>query len=96
MMTDQITQAQKDVSPFAPGFWEHVGRGFGGAVVTRRDSIFATPGSYGWDGGFGTSFVVDPAEEMVAIFMIQRMMTRPDDDAIKRDFLRLAYQAIDD
>jgi CubicO group peptidase (beta-lactamase class C family) len=96
MMTDQITQAQKDVSPFAPGFWDQVGWGFGGAVVTRRDSIFATPGSYGWDGGFGTSFIVDPAEEMVAIFMIQRMMTRPDDDAIKRDFLTLAYQAIDD
>jgi CubicO group peptidase (beta-lactamase class C family) len=39
---------------------------------------------------------VDPAEEMVAILMMQRMMTRPDDDRIKRDFLTLAYQAIDD
>jgi hypothetical protein len=33
---------------------------------------------------------------MVAILMMQRMMTRPDDDRIKRDFLTLAYQAIDD
>jgi CubicO group peptidase (beta-lactamase class C family) len=96
MMTDQITQAQKDASPFAPGFWERLGWGFGGAVVNRRGNIYETPGAYGWDGGFGTSFLIDPTEEMIAILMIQRMMTRPDDDAIKRDFLTLAYQAIDD
>jgi CubicO group peptidase (beta-lactamase class C family) len=96
MTTDQVTQAQKDASPFFPGFWETSGWGLGGAVVTRRSDIATTPGRYGWDGGFGTSFVIDPREDMVAILMIQRLMTRPDDDLIKRDFLTLAYQAIDD
>jgi CubicO group peptidase (beta-lactamase class C family) len=96
MTTDQLTAAQKDASPFFPGFWDSCGWGFGGAVITRRDNIYATPGSYGWDGGFGTSFIVDPREDMVAVLMIQRMMTRANDDAIKRDFLTLVYHAIDD
>lgn len=96
MMTDQITPAQKAASPFFPGFWDNQGWGFGGAVTTRRDSIFASPGSYGWTGGFGTIFIADPAEDMVAILLIQRLMSGPDDTAIHQDFLTLAYQAIDD
>jgi len=96
MTSDQITQAQKDRSPFFPGFWDSIGWGFGVGVVTRRCDVAASPGCFGWDGGFGTSFLVDPHEELVAVLMIQRMMTAPDDDRIKRDFLTLAYRAIDD
>jgi CubicO group peptidase (beta-lactamase class C family) len=54
------------------------------------------PGSYGWDGGFGTSWRNDPPEAMTSIFLSQRMMQSPDDLAIATDFLTLAYQAIDD
>ena len=96
MMTDQITDPQKAKSPFFPGFWDDKGWGFGGAVVTRRDGIGPGPGSYGWNGGFGTSFAVDPAENMAAILLIQRLMRGPDDVAINQDFFTLAYQAIDD
>jgi len=96
MMTDQLTPAQKAASPFFPGFWDNKGWGFGGAVIIRRDGIAATPGSYGWSGGFGTSFIVDPAEEMVAVLLIQRLMRSADDTAIAEDFLTLAYQSIDD
>jgi CubicO group peptidase (beta-lactamase class C family) len=54
MTTDQLTPAQKAVSPF-PGLWDNRGWGFGVSVVTRRDGLAATPGQYGWDGRFGTS-----------------------------------------
>lgn len=96
MMGDQITPAQKAVSPFFPGFWDNKGWGFGGAVITRRDDIAASPGSYGWNGGFGTSFIADPSEDMVAILLLQRLMRGAQDVAINRDFFTLAYQAIDD
>jgi CubicO group peptidase (beta-lactamase class C family) len=96
MMTDQLTASQKAASPFYPGFWDNKGWGFGGSVIVRRDDIAASPGSYGWAGGFGTVFTVDPAEDMAAIFLIQRLMSGPDDTAINRDFLTLAYRAIDD
>ncbi len=96
MMTDQLTPEQKAVSAFVPGFWDSRGWGFGGAVSTRRDAVAASPGSYGWTGGFGTSFVADPAEDMVAILLLQRLMRSADDLAINQQFLTLAYQAIDD
>ena len=96
MMSDQLTETQKSASPFFSGFWDNKGWGFGGAVVTRRDGIAASPGCYGWTGGFGTTFIADPAEEMVAILLIQRLMRSADDTAIDQDFLTLAYQAIDD
>ncbi len=95
MMTDQLTAQQKAVSPFFPGFWDTKGWGFGGAVVKRRDPTGANSGSYGWSGGFGTSFIVDPAADLVAILLVQRLMRGPNDIALNEAFLTLAYQSIE-
>jgi CubicO group peptidase (beta-lactamase class C family) len=95
MMTDQLTAEQKAASPFFPGFWDTKGWGFGGAVVTRRDPTGAHPGSYGWAGGFGTNFIVDPAADLVAILLVQRLMRGPNDMALNEEFLTLAAQAIE-
>jgi CubicO group peptidase (beta-lactamase class C family) len=54
------------------------------------------PGRFGWDGAFGTSWHVDPKEQMVGVFMTQR---RPDVLSIPAfilDFWTSAYQLIDD
>ncbi len=96
MTTDQITAAQKAASPFFPGFWDNKGWGFGAALTTCRDGVAASPGSYGWSGGFGTSFVADRSEDLVAVFLLQRVMNGPEDAGINQDFFTLAYQAIDD
>jgi CubicO group peptidase (beta-lactamase class C family) len=95
MTTDQLTPAQKAASPF-PGLWDNRGWGFGMCVVTQRDGISATPGQYGWNGGFGTSWSSDPAEEMVGIIMTQRAFTSPIPPDVILDFWTSAYQAIDD
>jgi CubicO group peptidase (beta-lactamase class C family) len=81
---------------FYPGFWDNRGWGFGVSVTTRRDGVAASPGSFGWDGGFGTSWCTDPHEDMVAILLIQRLMTSPTSGDINSDFWTLAYQALDD
>lgn len=65
------------------------------SVVTGRDSVSAVPGKYGWDGGLGTTWASDPAEEMVAVMMSQRARF-PVFSAAYLDFWTLAYQAIDD
>jgi CubicO group peptidase (beta-lactamase class C family) len=96
MTTDQLTAAQKAASPFFPGFWDKTGWGFGLSVTTGRDAIAPSPGSYGWMGGFGTSWWTDPREDMVGILLTQRLMTGPNDVVINADFATLAYQAIDD
>ncbi|MDB5312848.1 MAG: hypothetical protein JWO38_7050 [Gemmataceae bacterium] len=94
MTTDQLTPVQKAASAFA-GLWEGHGWGFGVAVVKRRGGVAASPGRYGWDGGFGTSWSTDPAEDLVAILMTQRVAFRPW-SATYLDFWTSVYQAIDD
>jgi CubicO group peptidase (beta-lactamase class C family) len=96
MTTDHITPEQKAVSGFIPGFWYTHGWGFGVSVVTRRDDLAATPGRYGWDGGYGTSWYVDPKEELIGILMTQRVWDDPGAPVILLDFWTSAYGAIDD
>jgi CubicO group peptidase (beta-lactamase class C family) len=96
MTTDHIPPGQKAASPFFENFWETRGWGFGMSVVTRRHDLADVPGRFGWDGAFGTSWYVDPKEEMVGILLTQR---RPDVLAIPpviQDFWTSAYQLLDD
>jgi CubicO group peptidase (beta-lactamase class C family) len=98
MTTDQITLEQKaaSASHFFPNFWDNRGWGFGVSIVTRRDDLAATPGRYGWDGGYGTSWYVDPQEELVGIQLTQRVWDAAPIQAILVDFWTSVYQAIDD
>ena len=97
MTTDQITPEQKaaSASDFFPGFWDSNGWGFGVAINTRRDNLAATPGRYGWDGGYGTSWYVDPAEDLIGILLTQRVWDNAGPITMF-DFWTSAYQAIDD
>lgn len=94
MMSDRLTAEQKQGTEL---FFGHgASWGMGGAVVTRRTDIFTTPGRFGWDGGYGTSAHLDPAEDMMGILMTQRMMDAPVPPRVFRDFWTSAYQAFDD
>ncbi|HEX2279532.1 MAG TPA: serine hydrolase domain-containing protein [Candidatus Tectomicrobia bacterium] len=93
MTTDQLTPEQKAVSDFVPGFWDNRGWGFGVSMITKRDAVASVPGRFGWDGGYGTSWASDPAEDMVAILMTQRLGFA---SALYLDFWTSAYQAVDD
>jgi len=95
MTTNQLTPAQTQGSGFGSEYWESRGWGMGVSVVTRRDDLSATPGRFGWDGGYGTAWATDPAKELVAILMTQRIgfpLTSP----VYLDFWTSAYQALED
>lgn len=94
MTTDHITPAQKAVSHLFPGFWETRGWGFGLSLVTRRHGVSGGPGTFGWDGGYGTSAYSDPGEDLVTILMTQsqKAIFSP----LLPDFWTTVYQAIDD
>ena len=95
MTTDQLTPEQKALSPFFENFWDDHGWGFGVGLVTKRTAPAAVPGSFGWDGAFGSSWWVDPKEQLVGVLMAQR---RPDVLGIPltvRDFWTSVYQLID-
>lgn len=96
MTTDHLTPEQKAVSGLTPDQFDDHGWGFGVAVTTRRAEIYENVGAYGWDGGMGTGWRVDPREEMFTILLTQRSWTAPTPPPMFRDFWTCAYQAIDD
>lgn len=97
MTTDHITPEQKAVSVFFPEtFWDNRGWGFGVSVMTRRDNLQDTPGRFGWDGGYGTSWYVDPKEQMIGILMTQHVWDGSGIMGTFNDFWTLAYQAFAD
>ena len=56
MTSDQIPAAYKTQDSFFPGFWTAASWGFGVGVQTRGQQ----QGRFGWSGGQGTNFFVDP------------------------------------
>jgi CubicO group peptidase (beta-lactamase class C family) len=94
MSTDQLVPEQRAA---ASGFLaDNRGWGFGVSIITRRDGVDAVPGRYGWDGGLGTSWYVDPREDLIGILMTQAAWTSPSGPNVYHDFWTLTYQAIDD
>ncbi|MDT4921190.1 MAG: hypothetical protein QOI15_2092 [Pseudonocardiales bacterium] len=57
MTSDQVPAECKTPDSFFPGFWDGMAWGFGVAVQTGG----AHRGRYGWAGGQGTDFFVDPS-----------------------------------
>lgn len=80
----------------APTGWLSPGWGFGlGFTVRNEAGLDGTPGSVGeyyWFGVAGTSFWVDPTEELIGVFMIQIRPSR--DIAFRQQFKNLVYQAL--
>jgi len=95
MTTDQLPAEVKAVSGFGPGWFDSRGWGFGVGISTRKDGLEATPGRYGWDGGSGTSWYTDPAEDLTAILLTQRGAF-PLASPVYLDFWTSVYQSIDD
>jgi CubicO group peptidase (beta-lactamase class C family) len=69
------------------------GRSWGLSVQVISDPIAAamrvSPGSFGWDGAFGTHFWADPKEKIVGLLMVQTSNRETD-----RDFENAVMQAI--
>jgi CubicO group peptidase (beta-lactamase class C family) len=86
MRTDQLTAAQKEHGGL--GFDFFVGRSWSfGQVVL--DS-----GAFGWDGGFGSSWLTDPAERLTMIVLTQRMFETHEPPPVHRDIQAAAYAAL--
>ena len=60
-------------------------------LAMGKSGELASEGSYWWDGAAGTSFWIDPKENMFGIFLINIL---PPNNQAAQQFQRLAYQAI--
>jgi CubicO group peptidase (beta-lactamase class C family) len=70
------------------------GMGFGLSMQVVQDPVAAnlrvSKGAYGWAGGTGVSFWVEPAEQIVSIYFIQG----GSGGALRQDFENAVYQSI--
>jgi CubicO group peptidase (beta-lactamase class C family) len=51
-------------------------------------------GSYGWDGGFGSTWRVDPRRGLVTIVLTQRMWETSEPPAVHRELLEASRAAL--
>jgi CubicO group peptidase (beta-lactamase class C family) len=86
MTTDQLTDAQKARGGLTPGFFERQSWGFCQAVYNS--------GAFGWNGGFGTSWLVDPAHELAVIVCTQRLFESPELPPVHRDIQSAVLTAL--
>jgi CubicO group peptidase (beta-lactamase class C family) len=86
MTTDQLTAEQKARGGLLPGFFHGRSWGFCQAVYDN--------GAFGWDGGLGTSWLVDPSQDLTVIVLTQRMFESPDPPQVHRDIQAAAYAAL--
>jgi CubicO group peptidase (beta-lactamase class C family) len=74
--------------------YSQAGTGFGlgfRTVEQRGAEGLVTVGSFGWSGAYGSTYLADPAERLVLVFMIQQMPNRTD---VPAKFPTLVYQAL--
>jgi CubicO group peptidase (beta-lactamase class C family) len=86
MTSDQLTPAQKAHGGLGPDFFTGRSWSFGQAV--------ADSGAFGWDGGFGTSWLVDPGPGLTVIVLTQRMFETAEPPQVHRDIQAAAYAAL--
>ena len=96
MTADHLTPAQKAIGGFTPDDFDGRGWGFGVGVVTRRDHPAFPVGQYGWDGGLGSIWRNDPAEDMTAILLTNAAWSSPSPTDVVLDFLTAAYASLVD
>jgi len=82
---DQLTGDQKSHGGLGPSFFE--GQSWGYCLAVEEG------GAYGWDGGLGTTWRVDPTADLVVIVLTQMMFPSPTPPRLHPEIQRAAYAA---
>jgi CubicO group peptidase (beta-lactamase class C family) len=96
MATDHLTAAERATPFLGMSFWHAMGFGLGLSIAdnpTLQDWP-ASPGRLGWPGAYGTWWVADLKEDLIALMMIQLYFGSG--GFMRTDCETAIYQAIDD
>jgi CubicO group peptidase (beta-lactamase class C family) len=101
LMTSNHLPGGRDLTDMSKSMFSetsYAGIGFGlGFSVTMNPAKTMIPGSageYGWGGAASTAFWIDPAEQLIAIFMTQLLPSSA--YPIRRELRTMIYSAITD
>ena len=92
MTIDHIGSMSRASPVLAAGYG--FGLNFAVHVDPAASGLNGSVGEYNWNGLAGTSFWIDPAEDLIGIYMVQMMPPRYADG--RGQFKRLVYQSIAD
>ena len=92
MTTNHLTASQRAGAEAILGR----GRGWGYGMSVVIDTLPDQPaaGSFGWIGGFGSSWMSDPSKDLTMILLTQHEFVSAGGDPIHQDFQRDAYRAL--
>lgn len=85
--TDQLTAEQKARGGLSDDFFD--GRSWSFCQAVHES------GAFGWDGGLGTSWLVDPRQDLTVIVLTQRMFDTPTPPQVHGDIQAAAYAALE-
>lgn len=97
MTTDFLTPEERSTSFLGiPDFWAAQGFGLGVSIADNlaKQATVGSVGLYGWPGAYGTSWFVDPEEQLACVLFIQLYWGQQ--CQISQHFQSLVYQSIDD
>jgi CubicO group peptidase (beta-lactamase class C family) len=88
MTRDQLTPEQK--ARAGRGLLDGRSWGYCQSVVTEGPYA----GAFGWDGGLGTSWLVDPGRDLTVIVLTQRLFETAQAPQVHRDLQAAALAAV--
>ncbi len=94
MTTNQLTDAQREAATIDLTGGSAGGSASGCTSGGRRPT--ASVGTYGWDGGLGSSWHNDPAEDLTGIILTNQVWSSPAPPPVCEDFWTATYAAFPD
>jgi CubicO group peptidase (beta-lactamase class C family) len=107
MTANRLTDQQRAILVGEESHWRGQGFGLGVGIDIDADARArfgpSTDGAYGWPGSFGTWFRIDPAENMVMIYLVQCSVPLAPENVARimtgagtplESFQKLAYAAL--
>jgi CubicO group peptidase (beta-lactamase class C family) len=92
MKTNHLTGSQRAGGEMILGRGR--GWGYGMSVVTDAIPSQPAPGSFGWIGGYGTSWISDSSKDLTMILLTQHEFSSANGDPIHQEFQSDAYRAL--
>jgi CubicO group peptidase (beta-lactamase class C family) len=96
MTTDHLTPAERATPFMGMAFWTSMGFGLGLSIADNPagQDWLGSPGRLGWPGAYGTWWMADPKEDLIALMMVQLYFGAG--GTMRTDLETAIYQAIDD